>query len=55
MSRGIDHQWQVDLVEITPFAKVNDKNKYILTCKDIFSKYAFARPLQNKTAQTVMV
>lgn len=53
MSRGVNHQWQVDLVEMIPFAKVNNGFKYILTCIDIFSKYAIARPLKNKTAQAV--
>jgi hypothetical protein len=46
---GLDHQWQADLVEMQPWANKNANNRYILTVVDILSRYAFARPLKNKT------
>src|SRR6266487_642741 len=52
--KGIDDQWQTDLVEMIPYAKENDGYKYILTCIDIFSKYSWAIPLKNKTSDEVV-
>lgn len=51
--RGIDVQWQMDLVEMQPFARINDGYRYILTCIDIFSRYAWARGLKSKTGLDV--
>lgn len=50
LQKGINDTLQVDLVEMLPYAKINGGMKYILTCVDIFSKVAYARPLKNKTA-----
>ena len=50
---GVFHQLQFDLADLTEFAKVNDGYKYILTGIDVFSKYAFAKPLKSKTGQEV--
>ncbi len=47
---GIDDQFQADLVEMIPYAKENNNYKYMLTCIDCFSKYAWAIPMKNKTA-----
>jgi transposase InsO family protein len=51
---GIDSLWQADLV-IMPkeYAKHNSNYKYILTVIDVFSRYAFARPLKTKTGTEV--
>ena len=46
---GVNHQWQADFVELQEFAKVNDGYRYLLTIIDIFSKYAWAIPIKNKT------
>jgi len=46
--KGIDDQWQIDLVEMIPYSKQNDGFKYMLTCIDCFSKYAWAIPMKNK-------
>src|SRR5918995_297941 len=46
---GINDLWQADLVDLSALAKFNDKYKYILTCIDVFSKYAWALPLKSKT------
>ena len=49
----IDEQWQADLADMSLLAKENNGNHFILTVIDIFSRYAWARPLKNKTAKGV--
>src|SRR5215468_8849173 len=44
---------QADLVEMIPYAKVNNGYKYMLTMIDCFSKKAYAAPLKDKTAKHV--
>ena len=46
---GIDDLWQADLADLSALSKYNDKYKYLLTCIDVFSKYAWAIPLKSKT------
>ena len=53
-TKDVDYQWQGDLIEIIPHAKINNCCKYILMLIDIFSRYAFARPLKNKTPDEVV-
>ena len=50
---GIDQTWQMDLVEVQQLAKSNRGYRYILTCIDVFSKFAWARPLKDKKGPTV--
>ena len=38
---GIDYLWQIDLVDMKKFSKINKGIKYLLTCIDVFSKYAW--------------
>jgi len=54
VTRGLDHQWQADLVEMRPFAAENQGYHYLLTVIDMFSRYAMVRPLRRKTANEVM-
>ena len=49
-----DEQWQADLVDMQEFSKQNNGYKYIITVIDIFSKYAWAVPLKDKTAPSVL-
>ncbi|RWR98981.1 hypothetical protein B4U79_02968, partial [Dinothrombium tinctorium] len=44
---------QADLVEMIPYAKENKGIRYMLTCIDVFSKYAWAIPIKNKTGEEV--
>ena len=46
---GINDLWQMDLMEMIPYSKINKGYKYILTCIDVFSRMARAQPLKNKT------
>ena len=49
----INEQFQADLADVNALEKDNDGFKYILTCIDIFSKYAWAIPLKDKTGSSV--
>lgn len=47
---SIDQLWEIDLCDMQSFAKENENYRYILTVIDVFSKYAWAEPVKNKTA-----
>lgn len=51
---GIDHQWQADLIDVQKLKKNNEGNAYLLTCIDVFSKYAWVVPLKDKTGGTLV-
>ncbi|MDI9312031.1 MAG: DDE-type integrase/transposase/recombinase [Limnohabitans sp.] len=44
-----NEQFEADLVDMIKFSKNNNGYKYILTCIDVFSKFAFAIPLKDKS------
>ena len=52
--RHIDDQWEVDLVDMSNISRTNDRYRYILTCIDVLSKFAFAVPLKTKSSQEVL-
>lgn len=49
-----DELWQADLVDMQAYASENSGYRYILTCIDVFSKFAFARPVKKKTGSCVL-
>ena len=49
----IDEQWQADLAEVILIADKNQGYRCILTVIDIFSRYAWARPLKSKRGEEV--
>lgn len=51
---GIDVQWQADLADMQTLAKENNGMRYILTVIDVFSKYAWAIPIKDKQAKTMV-
>ena len=51
--KGIDEQWQSDLVDMRFHKSENDGFVYLLTCIDCFSKYAWAVPLKTKFADEI--
>ena len=53
IANGIDSVWQADLVDMKAFSRKNEGFSYILTVIDVFSKYAWAIPLKNKTGTEV--
>ena len=53
-SGAINQHWQADLVEMIPYANVNNGYRYLLTIIDLFSRFAWAVPLRDKTAREVI-
>ena len=51
---GIDDQWQADLVHISSLARFNKRYKFLLTCIDLFSKFAWVVPLKNKSGESTV-
>lgn len=54
ITHGIDDLHQADLVEMIPYSRANKGFKYILMVIDVYSKYAWAAPLKNKSAAHVL-
>jgi hypothetical protein len=50
---GIDDQWDADLMDMSKYAKENGGTGFILVVIDIFSKFLWMRPLQDKKGQSV--
>lgn len=51
---GIDEQWQADLVDVASLSQHNGGIRFLLTCIDIFSKYAWVVPLNDKTGMSLI-
>ncbi|XP_015124149.1 uncharacterized protein LOC107046139 [Diachasma alloeum] len=51
--RGVDENWQADLVDMTAYSRENKGYKYLLTVIDIFSKYVWAVPTKTKYGKDV--
>ena len=49
-----DGQWQADLVDISSLARFNKGYKFLLTCIDVLSKFAWIVPLKNKTGESLI-
>ncbi|MEL7307314.1 MAG: DDE-type integrase/transposase/recombinase [Pseudomonadota bacterium] len=50
---NIDDQWQMDLADMVQVQRHNNGYRFILTCIDILSRFAWARPLKTKTGREV--
>ncbi|GIY45648.1 uncharacterized transposon-derived protein F54H12.3 [Caerostris darwini] len=50
---GIDEQFQADLLDLQSIKQFNNGYKFLLTCIDVFSKYAWAISLKDKTGQSI--
>jgi transposase InsO family protein len=48
---NINEQFQADLVDMSKYKFHNNHYTFLLTCIDIFSKYAWAIPMKNKTGK----
>jgi hypothetical protein len=46
---GIDHTWQIDLVDLRNIAWHNSYYRYLVCCIDVFSKFAWVVPTKYKT------
>ena len=50
---GPNCQYQADLVDVSNISSENDGMKYLLCVIDVFSKFAWVKPLRNKSGKTV--
>lgn len=50
---SIDEEWALDLVEMKSLQEHNDGYKFLLTCIDILSKFAFVQIIKTKSANSV--
>lgn len=48
------HQFQMDIAYVTHLMEYNSGYRYLLVCIDVFTKFAFVRPLINKTGREVL-
>ena len=48
-----DETWSADLIDKSSLSKYNNNYKFILTFIDIFTKYAWAIPLKNKSGLSI--
>ena len=48
-----DETWSADLIDKSSLSKHNNNYKFILTVIDIFTKYAWAIPLKNKSGLSI--
>ena len=54
LARHIDHIWSSDLLDFQAISKENRGFRYVLIVIDVLSRYAFAVPLKDKTAKSVI-
>jgi hypothetical protein len=45
--------WEIDLADLSPRSKYNDKYKKLINVIDIFSRYAWSVPLKDKTGRSI--
>ena len=55
MSLYKDETWSADLIDKSSLSKHNNNYKFILTVIDIFTKYAWAIPLKNKSGLSITI
>ena len=53
IAAGLDVDQQIDLADMRRIKKENNHHGYILTCVDVLSRYAWAVPVKNKSAENV--
>ena len=53
IAKGINELWQADLVDLSLLANENNSQRYLLTCIDVFSKYARVEPLRNQSGSAL--
>lgn len=53
-SNGAHQTYSIDLADLNLYKQENDGYRYIFCVIDIFSRFAWCRPLKNKKAETVL-
>jgi hypothetical protein len=54
ISNKVNDIWSADLVDMSALSKKNNGYKYMLNVIDVFSRYAWIKPLKDKSAKTVL-
>ncbi|CAB4006571.1 uncharacterized transposon-derived [Paramuricea clavata] len=44
-------QWSIDLADLNNLSGFNNQYRYLLVCVDVYSRYAFVKPLKTKSAK----
>ena len=55
LTLGIDYLWQIDLVDMKKYSRLNKGIKYLFTCIDVFSKYAWVVPMKSKDGKSSLL
>jgi hypothetical protein len=50
---SINDQWQMDLLDLTKYKKVNKGYGWLLVVIDIFSRYGWAIPIKTKSSENI--
>ena len=53
-ARFKDNIWTADLVEMESLSSKNKNVRYLLCVIDVFTKYAWVKPLKDKKSKTVL-
>lgn len=48
------YQWQIDLIDIQQLSEQNDNYRYLLAAIDTFTRFAYVRPVLDKTSKSVL-
>lgn len=54
IAHGVNDQYDMDLCDLSRLAKFNKNVTFLLVVVDVFSRFAFVRPLKNKSAESVL-
>ena len=54
VSPSVRNNYQMDIMYL-PNPTLNKIYKYLLTCIDVYSRYAFVKPLKNKTGDEILI
>lgn len=55
ITSGLNKQFQMDLVILDKYSRYNSGVKHLLMVIDVFSRYAFVKPLKTKTGKEVSI
>ena len=53
-AKTIDSLWEIDLINLQSLHKYNKNYKYLVTCIDVLSKYAWVVAMKNKSADSLL-
>ena len=54
ISQGVDFLWDIDLADVSNLAQENSGTRFLLVAIDVFSRYLWTVPLQNKKHDSII-